>query len=382
MGVQGMRFLSRVLAIVSCLSINQVWAAGSEQIAKVDRSLWGESLNSPAAFDRASRAEILVFIGLLTDTTQLDDVHLQQQLKLKSVNRDSVNKVSNRLIQILWKNWQAAAAKCQINEGFCPKVASSEELIRASRQLTKTLPTTYQDWYSNSLNFHRQYTYELMRLAALFPKVSSEIERFTDNERNGFELSDRHFLLTFDDGPTNKSGSTDVLLNQLSQTKTHAIFYVLGERLQSRLHQENAISLAKLYQGQCVALHGWQHQSHAKWTNWQQSVLDTNDLVKQTFPDEYKPLFRPPYGQRRSDSGVFFDKQSLTVALWNIDSQDWNSHISAAEAGQRVLNLMLLWRRGVILFHDIHTKAQQAVPWLINNTQQSGIVWDDCRDYK
>lgn len=71
MGVQGMRFLSRVLAIVSCLSINQVWAAGSEQIAKVDRSLWGESLNSPAAFDRASRAEILVFIGLLTDTTQL-----------------------------------------------------------------------------------------------------------------------------------------------------------------------------------------------------------------------------------------------------------------------------------------------------------------------
>ena len=81
-------------------------------------------------------------------------------------------------------------------------------------------------------------------------------------------------------------------------------------------------------------------------------------------------------------SNHFENGLSLTVALWNIDSQDWNSHISAAEAGQRVLNLMLLWRRGVILFHDIHTKAQQAVPWLINNTQQSGIVWDDCRDYK
>jgi peptidoglycan/xylan/chitin deacetylase (PgdA/CDA1 family) len=97
------------------------------------------------------------------------------------------------------------------------------------------------------------------------------------------------------------------------------------------------------------------------------------------FGTQYRPWFRPPYGQRRSDSASFFREHGLTVALWNIDSQDWNPTVRADEAANRVLTLMLLWRRGVILFHDMHPKANTAVPWLLGQTRQSGIVWDDCR---
>ena len=71
----------------------------------------------------------------------------------------------------------------------------------------------------------------------------------------------------------------------------------------------------------------------------------------------------------------------LTVVLWNIDSQDWNAKISAQQSANRVMSLMLLWRRGLILFHDIHPKAQLAVPWLLEKTRASGITWDDCRSY-
>jgi hypothetical protein len=42
---------------------------------------------------------------------------------------------------------------------------------------------------------------------------------------------------------------------------------------------------------------------------------------------------------------------------------------------------MLLWRRGNIVFHDTTDKAQQAVPWLMANTAQSGISWEDCHIY-
>jgi hypothetical protein len=45
------------------------------------------------------------------------------------------------------------------------------------------------------------------------------------------------------------------------------------------------------------------------------------------------------------------------------------------------MTLMLLWRRGVILFHDIHPKALVAVPWLLDHTRQTGVVWQDCRQY-
>jgi peptidoglycan-N-acetylglucosamine deacetylase len=154
---------------------------------------------------------------------------------------------------------------------------------------------------------------------------------------------------------------------------------VLGERLQARLQVEPQAQLLTRYQGQCLALHGWTHVSHQKSKNWQKSILDTQQLVQQVFATQYRPWFRPPYGQRRSDSAAFFREHALTVALWNIDSQDWNATLRANEAANRVLTLMLLWRRGVILFHDVSPKANTAVPWLLAQTRQAGVVWEDCR---
>jgi len=38
---------------------------------------------------------------------------------------------------------------------------------------------------------------------------------------------------------------------------------------------------------------------------------------------------------------------------------------------------MLLWRRGIILLHDIHPKAAIAAPYLIHSTEGGGIKWVD-----
>lgn len=356
-------------------------AAGPQTVAQSDRSLWPEPLNSSANFDRASRAEMLVFADALTGTTTQSDALLKEQLHLKQLDRESIQSIQKRLLDQLWVNWQQAASSCKAGDAFCPSFSSVEALVAASHTLATQMPVKYRPWYDNAQAFHQAYAGELVRLAALFPKTSSEISTFSAIEHNGFELPDRHFLLTFDDGPTNAQGNTDHLLPLLDKSGLHATFYLLGERLADRLNHTPAPSLQQAYAQQCVAMHGWQHQSHAKWSDWQKSVLDTRDLVKQTFPSQYRAWFRPPYGQRLSDSGSFFSHQGLQVALWNIDSQDWNSHVKAADAGQRVLTLMLLWRRGVILFHDIHAKAEVAVPWLLNNTAQAGVVWQDCHGY-
>jgi hypothetical protein len=34
---------------------------------------------------------------------------------------------------------------------------------------------------------------------------------------------------------------------------------------------------------------------------------------------------------------------------------------------------MLLWRRGIVPFHDVHDKAQVAVPHLVERTRNAGI---------
>ncbi|GEM_PF-5354067 len=107
--------------------------------------------------------------------------------------------------------------------------------------------------------------------------------------------------------------------------------------------------------------------------------MKTTALVHDNLQAMYAPLFRPPYSQRKADSASVFGEKNLKVALWNIDSQDWNNSVSADEASQRVLTLMLLWRHGVILFHDIHSKAQSAVPYRLSQFKDSGMEWMPCR---
>lgn len=64
---------------------------------------------------------------------------------------------------------------------------------------------------------------------------------------------------------------------------------------------------------------------------------------------------------------------------WNIDSQDWNRKIDAAGMIGRVKKLMLLKRRGVVLFHDTKPKALAALPDVIRFTKLGGLTWVDCR---
>jgi len=356
-------------------------AAGPDNVARSNWSLWPEPIDTVAAFDRASRAEILSFSAALGDVADLDEVALEARLHIKQADVASVRKVAARLNGILFENYKVASGSCHTGDEFCDALVNEDALLAAAHRMGDGLSGKFHPWYRGAVEFNRVYADELVRLAALFPRVSSEIDTYSPIEHTGFELPDRHFLFSFDDGPTNRDGQTDVLLPILNQNGVHGIFFMLGERLEARKGQSGSEALDNLYQGQCAALHGWQHLSHQKWSDWQSSVTNTRNLVQATFPTAYRGWFRPPYGQRLSDSADFFTQSGLGVALWNIDSQDWNAHVTADEAAQRVSTLMLLWRRGVILFHDIHPKAKSAVPWLINQHRKTGVVWEDCRPY-
>ncbi len=90
---------------------------------------------------------------------------------------------------------------------------------------------------------------------------------------------------------------------------------------------------------------GWEYRSHAQWTGWQDSLRRSQARVQADLPEQYVPLFRPPYGQRRADGEAFMASQQLQVSLWDIDAQD-DGALSAEASAQRVLTLMLLWRKG------------------------------------
>lgn len=360
------------------LMASMAHAAGPAVFATIDRSGWPVSLASTAGFDTASRAEILMFGKALLASEALDEAALKLRLGVKEVDLKSVALVRERFWNRLLNNYRSASQDCE-GEMFCPQVRGLGDLRQLAAGFTGDTSPAYAPWANASRIFHEQYLNEQLRLAALFPKISSEIERFDDAELMGDELADRQFLLSFDDGPSAAGGHTDAIANVLRAHDLHGTFFVLGEPFQARLRKSSPAQMQALYSGQCVALHGWQHKSHSAWSEWQSSVTRSVTLVRGTVPDDYQPLFRPPYGQRGSDSAQFFKAQGVKVMLWGIDSQDWSKQVSASAATQRVQTLMLLWRRGIILFHDIHDKAPQAVPALIAANQSNGVKWVDCR---
>jgi len=360
------------------LSVGAVAAPGD--IATLDRSTWPEKLDNPTLFDVASRAEILMFARGLLGTEALDEAALAQRLGLRTVNLDAINSLRERLWQRLLANYNFAQQSCDQDASFCFLVEDLPTLREQAAKFVVSDESYYTRWAEPSRIFHLQYLDELMRKAALSPQISSELDHFGDYERNGDDMHDRLFLLSFDSAANLQPDNTDWLAEYLRKSNLSGTFFMLGKDVQARLADRSVSSLQAAFSQQCVGVQGWEFRSHSHWQDWQDSVRRSADLVRNKLPENYVPLFRPPEGQRRSDARSFFNSQGLQVALWDIDAQDGAGKLKGAPSAQRVLTLMLLWRHGVINFNMKQDAVKTALPWLITQTAQSGIGWEDCQD--
>ncbi|WYI77914.1 polysaccharide deacetylase family protein [Pseudomonas atacamensis] len=370
----------RIVLIFTAWLLSFGAMAAPGDAATLDRTTWPEQLSNPTLFDVASRAEILMFARGLLGTESIDEAALAQRLGLRTVNIDAVNQLRQRLWQRLLANYNHAQQSCDQDASFCFLVEDLPTLREQAAKFVVSDDSYYTKWAEPSRIFHLQYLDELMRKAALSPQTSNEFDRFGDYERNGDDMHDRLFLLTFDSAANVQPDNTDWLTEYLRKSNLSGTFFVLGKDIQARLTGRSVSSLQASFSRQCVGVQGWEFRSHSHWQDWQDSVRRSADLVKNKLPENYVPLFRPPDGQRRSDAQVFFNSQGLQVALWDIDAQDGAGKLKGPASAQRVLTLMLLWRHGVINFNMKQDAVKTSLPWLITQTAQSGIGWEDCQD--
>ncbi|TWS11930.1 polysaccharide deacetylase family protein [Pseudomonas mandelii] len=370
----------RIVFLLSAWLLSFGAMAAPGDVATLDRSTWPEKLSSPTLFDVASRAEILMFSRVLLASESLDEASLAQRLGLRKINLEAVNNLRQRLWQRLLTNYNFAQQSCDQDASFCFLVEDMDTLRQQAAKFQVSDDSYYIKWSEPSRLFHAQYLDEQLRKAALFPQSSSEVDRFGDYERNGEEMHDRLFLLTFDSAANITPDNTGWVTEYLRKSNMSGTFFVLGKDIQARLAERSVASLQATYSTQCIGVQGWEFRSHSHWQDWQDSVRRSVELVKSKLPENYVPLFRPPDGQRRSDAEGFFKAQGLQVALWDIDAQDGAGKLKGNPSAQRVLTLMLLWRHGVINFNVKQDVVKTAMPWLITQTAQSGIGWEDCQD--
>lgn len=367
-----------LLFTVWLLSFGAVAAAGD--IATLDRSTWPEKLDNPTLFDVASRAEVLMFARGLLGTESMDEAALAQRLGLRTVNLEAINSLRARLWQRLLTSYNYAQQSCDQDASFCFLVEDLPTLREQAAKFVVSDDSYYTKWAEPSRIFHLLYLDELMRKAALSPQTTSEVDHFGDYERNGDEMHDRLFLLSFDSAANLMPDNTDWIADYLRKSSLSGTFFLLGKDVQARLADRSVNNLQAEFSKLCVGVQGWEFRSHSHWQDWQDSVRRSADLVKSKLPENYVPLFRPPEGQRRSDAGSFLRNQGLQVALWDIDAQDGAGKLKGNPSAQRVLTLMLLWRHGVINFNMKQDAVKTALPWLVTQTAQSGIGWEDCQD--
>lgn len=364
-----MRFSTIVISSITTLLLSLPCVAkGPEKIATLDRSLWPQKLTSSQQYNLASQHEIKRFAQIIATTPLGNAQQIQAFTLLEKINHSAVSRWLAKTKNLLLNNYNLAADECDA----CSRAQHWQQLSRIEDVLITQNSKPLKEWHHASGSFFKRYLYEQIRLAALFPRISSEIDTLSNNEITGHEFKDSEFLLTFDDGPSSNE-RTEKLIGLLDELDIHSFFFVMGEKV-----TRSSKDLKQTYANQCLGSHGFLHKSHQKWNDWQDSLdKTTSALSKISIPPFW---FRPPYGQRTQEVSKYLSDQNSRVMLWNIDSQDWNRKLSDQQALDRVVTLMLVWRKGIILYHDIHTKALFALPKLNQLKLKTQFEWRDCRE--
>ncbi len=164
--------------------------------------------------------------------------------------------------------------------------------------------------------------------------------------------------LTFDDGPN--PITTPQILAILEQAHASATFFVIGNRavhmpgLLARMHSD----------GDEIGNHSWSHPDVANLPADQ--MADQVNLTQAAVTGAGVPaptLFRPPYGDV---SDLMRAQIPLTLAMWNIDPQDWHEHNPAAIVAAVAASAK---PGGVIDMHDIYPQTVAALPKILTTLQ-------------
>lgn len=364
------------LLLLFILLSNFIFSQGPSNIATANRELWKLPMKSIKDFDVASKMEMLVFLETFNEINTSNETELFKTLGVKDGSSAGVKNWKKQTQDRLIDNFKSLNANALSEVISVKENPTYQELVLATKKLSNELPENLKSWYQNSKSFYKTYILECLRLAAKSNKRTSEINTLDPTEKNGFELKDKDYLLTFDDGPTQKNGHTDKLINVLKKQHLTGIFFLSGDKLQQRIAANGKNNVASLYGENWVGSHSMVHKSHQYLPNWKLQIDESNGIIKDVFDFNNKTFyFRPPYGQRSPEIIQYLLKNKQPILLWNIDSQDWSEKISSNEVSSRVITLMLLWRKGIILFHDVHPKAEIAVPAINEYFKDCQIKW-------
>ena len=189
----------------------------------------------------------------------------------------------------------------------------------------------------------------------------------------------RTVALTFDDGP---DVATPAVLDALAAEHVHATFFVVGSHAQ----QHPALLRRIADEGHLLGDHTWDHayprDVRGGWTApYLADQLGRTARVVEAATGEPVCWFRPPGGFRTGTVGAAAQRMRMTVALWSVDTLDWqvqgldHGHAVRPDALEKQVDTIVARATGtggqrhpVVLLHDgggPRTATALAVPRIV-----------------
>lgn len=181
-------------------------------------------------------------------------------------------------------------------------------------------------------------------------------------------LQDKEVVLTFDDGPVGK-GTRDIL-DALDAQCTKATFFMVGRM--ALAYPDSVKEVER--RGHTIGAHTWSHVNlGARDEAGGAAEIEKGfSAVAAALGKPIAPFFRFPYLSDPERMIVYLKKRN--VAIWGIDIDSYDTRgFGSTRIAKWTLDHVKKAGKGVILFHDIKSTTQRAIPAVLADLKAAGF---------
>ena len=157
-------------------------------------------------------------------------------------------------------------------------------------------------------------------------------------------------------------------LDTLRQHHAVATFFVMGQQVK----QYPKLLQQEVAQGHVIGYHTYTHALHPTLSQAEREMEQTRQVVQQTIGRD-TALFRPPYGNTRSNYTRSARDQNYALILWNVSSADTATRDADVVLDNCTANVH---SGDIILMHDSSTKSHtaRALPRILTRLGTAGLL--------
>ena len=172
-------------------------------------------------------------------------------------------------------------------------------------------------------------------------------------------------LFTFDDGPN--PTTTPKVLDILAKHRIKAVFFMVGEMVDTQNKKVPAIVARILREGHVIANHTMKHKDLCRVKTIEAAIADIDDGKAAIEKVAAVPMvwFRAPFGVRCDRLDGLLAERGISHFHWDLDPQEWKHGDKVKTVNYVTGSLARSSDRNVLLMHDIKSVTVAALPEIL-----------------